>query len=181
MNDCFIANFLENVTVKELRKSACIWRSYLGLLRVFGVGLRFRPTLYKADRNCKCRSPARTYLQEKASNSFARLLHCSYMTAYIAWAAKQRENVCNSEKKQKNWTFHFLLPHKIEKKYLCIKTHIYIKTNRFIEICKGNVAVKDINCKKITVFNHYKISTQPLNMRVGSVETPVLLFAVCRP
>ena len=27
-NNCFIANFLENVTVKELWKSASIWRSY---------------------------------------------------------------------------------------------------------------------------------------------------------
>ena len=28
-NDCFIANFLENVTVKEFWKSARIWRSYV--------------------------------------------------------------------------------------------------------------------------------------------------------
>jgi len=28
-NDCFIANFLENVTVKEFWKSASIWRSYV--------------------------------------------------------------------------------------------------------------------------------------------------------
>jgi len=28
-NDCFIANFLETVTVKEFWKSASIWRSYV--------------------------------------------------------------------------------------------------------------------------------------------------------
>jgi len=28
-NDCFIANFLENVTMKEFWKSASIWQSYV--------------------------------------------------------------------------------------------------------------------------------------------------------
>ena len=50
-NYCFIANFLENVTVKEFWKPASIWRSCVDY-----VGLLFWPTLYILDRQ-QCNLP----------------------------------------------------------------------------------------------------------------------------